>query len=321
MAKKNKKRKNKKYSKKEDDLIRENYYILGADELSKIMGRTKKSIINRVYIIRAETKKKMWTPVEIDYLIEYYTKTSMADFDLKKLSDYLGRHKTTVCGKASELGLTDVCRKNSDSHKLASGNGKKKWHSEHEHPRGMLDKNHSKEVCKKISEGHKGIKLNLSDDERKARSERSREMIKKIMNSGNAFSRTKAGIRKDLGIYMRSNWEANYARILNFENKKWYYEKNTFNLKTEKEGTKDYIIDFTIKGGFVEVKGWLDKQSKKTLKMFKECYPEEFNKTTLVINKRDDKTHKWLKRLGVMNFIFYRDLRNKYRDKIIWEGE
>ena len=316
-----KKRKYKKYSEKEDKIIREHYHSLGAEELSKILKRTPKAIIDRVYIIRAETRRKNWTPVEIDYLISYYQETKKEDFDLNILSNYLGRHKTTVCGKASELGLTDVSRKNSNSHKLSSGNGMKKWHSENEHPRGMLNKNHSPDVCKRMGNFRRGKKLNLSDEEREARSERSRKMIKKLMKNGNAFSRTKSGIRKDLGIYMRSNWEANYARILNFENKKWDYEQDTFNLKTEKEGMKDYTIDFTIEDGFVEVKGWLDPKSKKTLKMFKECYPKEFNKTILIIYKKDDKTHKWLKKLGVKRFLFYRDLRNKYKDKIIWEGE
>ena len=316
-----KKRKYKRYSEKEDNIIKEHYHILGAQELSKILNRTPKSIICRVYKICAENWRKNWTPVEVDYLVSYYKETKKEDFDLNILSNYLGRDKSTVCGKASELGLTDVSRKNSDSHKLASGNGMKKWHSEHEHPRGMLNKNHSPDVCKRIGDGHKGMKYHLSDEEKKARSERSRKRAIELMKNGNAFSRTKAGIRKDLGIYMRSNWEANYARILNLENKKWDYEKNIFNLKTEKEGIKDYIIDFTIEDGFVEVKGWLDPKSKKTLKMFKECCIEEFNKTTLIINKRDDKTHKWLKRLGVTKFIFYVDLRNKYKDKIIWEGE
>ncbi len=314
------KRKGKKYSKKEDDIIREHYHLLGAEEIGKLLNRTPKSVVNRVYILRAETKKKSWTPVEIDYLIKYYKETTKEDFNLNELSNYLGRDRATVCGKAKEFGLTDKKRKNSNSHKLASGNGMKKWHSENEHPKGMLGKNHSSIVCKKISDGHKGLKYNLSDDERKARSKRSRKMIKKLMANGNAFSRTKAGIRKDLGIFFRSNWEANYARILNIENKKWYYEKDAFRLKTEKGGIRDYTIDFTIKGKFTEVKGWLDPESKKKLRMFKECYPKEFSNTTLVIDKRDDKTHKWLKRLGIKKFIFYRDLRNKYKNKIKWEG-
>lgn len=315
-----KKRSNKKYSKKEDEIIREHYHIMGAKELSKLLSRTPKAITGRVYIIRAENYKKNFTPIEIDYLVEYYKETEKKDFNLNELSSYLGRDKSTVCKKAKEIGLTDQNRENSDDHKLSSGKGMKKWHSENEHPKGMLGKNHSVKVCEKISEGHKGMKYNLSDEQRKARSERSREIMKKLMSGKNAFSRTKSGIREDLGIYMRSNWEANYARILNLENKKWEYEKNVFLLNTEKDGRKDYTIDFTTEDGFVEVKGWLDQKSKKTLKMFKESCPSDFDKTTLVIDKKDDKTHIWLKRLGIRNFIFYKDLRNKYKEKIIWEG-
>jgi len=32
---------------------------------------------------------------------------------------------------------------------------------------------------------------------------------------GNAYRHTKSGYRKDLDMNMRSNWEANFARILN----------------------------------------------------------------------------------------------------------
>ena len=44
---------------------------------------------------------------------------------------------------------------------------------------------------------------------------------------------SRGGIRKDLGIYVRSSWEANYARYLNFLKKsgailRWEFEPTEF---------------------------------------------------------------------------------------------
>lgn len=313
-------RNGKKFNKKEIDLIMDNYHILGPEELSKILKRTKKSITNKACKINAERLYKSWTPVEIDYLSNYYKNTSPKDFNLLDLSDYLGRHKSTVCKKAKDMGYTDISRNKSNKSLEKLSKRMKKWHSENAHPKGMLGKHHTKEMCDRMSKTRTGLKMNLSDEQRKVRSERGRENAIKLMSSGNAYSRTKSGVREDIGFYVRSNWEANYVRILNLENIGYAYEKTIFDLKTEKYGIKKYIMDFTLNDGFVEVKGWLNDSSKKTLKMFKECCPKEFNETTLVINKKDDKTHKWLHRLGIKKFIFYNELRVKYKDKINWEG-
>lgn len=51
-------------------------------------------------------------------------------------------------------------------------------------------------------------------------SQRARNKSRREKNYTNA----NGGFRKDLGMYFRSGWEANYARILNYENKIWEYE-------------------------------------------------------------------------------------------------
>ena len=314
----------KKFTNKEDDIIRDHYPNLHLSEIAELIGRTKKSVVNRAYIIRVENKRKIWSPLEIDYLTEFYNSFDKTEgFDLNILVERLGRHRSTICKKAKELGLTNNCRKATEQHKVNSGNGLKEHYKTHEHPKGMLGKHHTPEVCEQMGNYRKGRKLNLSDGERKARAERSREMIKKLMNGKNMYSRTKSGIREDLGIFVRSNWEANFARILNFLELSWEYETKTFKLKTEKYGEKEYIMDFFVKDGIgymVEVKGWLDSKSKIKIKMFKECYPKEFYQTKFLINKEGDKAHQWLNKLGAREFIFYNELRNEYRSKIKWEG-
>jgi hypothetical protein len=43
---------------------------------------------------------------------------------------------------------------------------------------------------------------------------------------GNAYRHTKSGYREDLDLNMRSNWEANFARILNrLFNQVWVWAK------------------------------------------------------------------------------------------------
>ena len=96
--------------------------------------------------------------------------------------------------------------------------------------------------------------------------------------------RSKAGKRADLNnLYVRSSWEANWARYLKFlvEHKKiikWEYEPDTFEFKTIKRGTRFYTPDFKVfenDGSIVyhEVKGYNDEKSKTRAKRMKRFYP------------------------------------------------
>jgi len=94
----------------------------------------------------------------------------------------------------------------------------------------------------------------------------------------------KGGTRKDLGIYVRSSWEANYARYLNFLKKNreiqdWEYEPDTFYFENIKRGTRSYTPDFKIMENdgeiiYHEVKGYMDQKSRTKLNRMKKYYPE-----------------------------------------------
>lgn len=101
----------------------------------------------------------------------------------------------------------------------------------------------------------------------------------------------KGGTRPDLGIYVRSSWEANYARYLNWlqglgEIERWEYEADTFEFPV-KRGAKFYTPDFKVfekgKHFYVEVKGYMDARSKTKLKRMAKHYPGE--RVDLVMNK------------------------------------
>lgn len=94
----------------------------------------------------------------------------------------------------------------------------------------------------------------------------------------------RSGKRDDLGgLYVRSAWEANYARYLNWlkANKQiagWEYEPHTFIFHGETRGAITYTPDFriTYPGGrteYVEIKGWMDAKSKSRHKKMAKYYP------------------------------------------------
>lgn len=105
-----------------------------------------------------------------------------------------------------------------------------------------------------------------------------------IKNVTNPYSEIKRGFRKDIGISVRSRWEANTARYLNFlkrqkQIKDWEYECKTFEFPI-KRGTRFYTPDFKVVNldnsvEWWEVKGWMDRKSKTKLKRMKKYYPDE----------------------------------------------
>jgi hypothetical protein len=92
-------------------------------------------------------------------------------------------------------------------------------------------------------------------------------------------SNSKSGYRKDLGHFVRSSWEANFARILNFINLPYEYEKYTFTLKNRETYTPDFYIP--TKDMFYEIKGWenTDKHYR-----FKKEFPDK--KLSIILEKK-----------------------------------
>lgn len=93
----------------------------------------------------------------------------------------------------------------------------------------------------------------------------------------------KSGKREDLeGLFVRSSWEANYARYLNWlvslgEIKSWEYEVDEFTFPV-KRGNVRYLPDFKITNNdesieYHEVKGYMDNDSRVKLKRMTKYYP------------------------------------------------
>lgn len=66
--------------------------------------------------------------------------------------------------------------------------------------------------------------------------------------------RGKTGYREDIGHFVRSTWEANFARILNFLNVKYEYEYRQFDLGELGVYLPDFYIPELLL--FIEIKGY-----------------------------------------------------------------
>lgn len=140
--------------------------------------------------------------------------------------------------------------------------------------------------------------------------------------AGNAFQYTKTGFREDIGMNVRSSWEANFVRVLNIYKIDFKFEPTVFAFPI-KRGTKGYTPDFffTRDQDWVEIKGYLDDKSKVKLKRFKRYYPEEFSRLTCVLGKYSNDAKRFMADLEVPRVIFYEEIRDAYSQYIInWEG-
>lgn len=73
------------------------------------------------------------------------------------------------------------------------------------------------------------------------------------------------------GIKFRSSYEVRFAKAMDARGWTWIYEPKRFNL-----GTCTYLPDFFVDKlkSYVEVKGWMDPQSKKRINLFREMHPK-----------------------------------------------
>ena len=102
----------------------------------------------------------------------------------------------------------------------------------------------------------------------------------------------KMGFRPDIGITVRSRWEANIARYLAWLSdggviKGWAYEPLRFWFEGIRSGTRSYLPDFRVDypdghHEWIEVKGYWDPKSKTSVKRFRKYFPEE---TLVIIDK------------------------------------
>lgn len=125
----------------------------------------------------------------------------------------------------------------------------------------------SPEAREKMSEIRRGRKP--SDETRAAMSLSAQNRVRTKRET--MYTAAVGGHRDDLGIYFRSRWEANFARVMKLQGRTWEYEPHSFTLDDTTTYTPDFFVDGTT---YYELKGrWYEGHMEKVMK-FREKYPE-----------------------------------------------
>ncbi len=145
---------------------------------------------------------------------------------------------------------------------------------------------------------------------------------------------SRIGKRDDLGIFVRSGWEANVMRWFKSGNSTYTdpeYEPQTFSFTDHvppKGSALSYTPDFRVTKGkkkyWVEVKGGFLRGADKTkLRRFKKYYPSDFKDFVAIIPSKTSKTGKFfIETLGVpeANIVEYTKLNREMKTKVAnWE--
>ena len=289
--------------------IERHYRTHTHQQIADMIGRSRHCVRNACSKNGWTTRDDAWTDSELQQLIAWYARPGCRGKDtlnLQQLADSVGRCKANVCRKARALGLTSLTRKiDKEQTRLALSERSKQQIAERGHPRGALGMKHGEETKRRISEKSRkawdqmrGRPLLIAD--RAARTAQTNLQrygtacpLQAKNNGANVYSRCKRGVREDLGFFVRSRWEANYARYLKWLEQRgdiaaWEYEPITFRFEGVSRGPYTYMPDFKVieKNGSVayhEVKGWMDSGSRSRLKRFAKFYPSH---TLLVIDAK-----------------------------------
>ena len=187
---------------------------------------------------------------------------------------------------------------------------------------------HNKEWNEAISNGHNNMKPELK-----------KKIIESVLKYNiNYGDRSRGGTRDDLGIYVRSGWEANICRYLNFIKIKWEYESTTYYFNDSpiiknkiRKGTLSYTPDFRLidSNTLIEIKGFFRSKDITKLKRFKKYYPNEFNRLKFIIYNKYARSKMNGEQIHILcdilkvdfdSIISYKEIKNKL-SKLIpnWE--
>lgn len=239
-----------------------------------IVGLCGQSVWERLKKLNIQLSLRRWSEDELQELKNLYKSPSQPLY-LAEFSQKIGRAMSVVCGKANSLGLgTNEHRKKSPEFvaKLRLRQKGKRY------PYGFPSGYRELRACPVC-----GRFFDLQHSSKQVHC--SRYCANRRRNPMNTFSHAKRGFREDLGIFVRSSYEANYGRYLNYiiaqsnQIEKWEYEPDTFEFKKIKRGTRFYTPDFKVffKDNHIEyheVKGWDYPKGRTARKRMAKYYPQ-----------------------------------------------
>lgn len=271
------------------EYVRDHFQSQEYAQIADALGRTTSAVRNICYVHKWRKKEPLWTEAEIETLRGYYKSSRLVR--MSELVALLpGRPRTSICKKAGDEGLTNRRRKAGEEERaLISAKATERIRTLG-HPRGYLGHKHTAEAKEKMlaatrrawADPSSGLN---SEKVRQGRSDLMKERHESMGEMRTGYSRGKMGKREDLnGLYVRSSWEANYARYLNWlvsigQIARWEYEPDTFEFTAIKRGTRSYTPDFKVyendgRVAYHEVKGWMDQPSRTRLERMARYYPD-----------------------------------------------
>lgn len=181
----------------------------------------------------------------------------------KKLSDTLrikhaeGRHFSAAGIQRLSIGLSERWRSEEFRAKVKQG-----------YVRNCGAEHFMKTDAGRQEASHRSLGKKLSSEARMNMSQAAAKRIRERRNTTSNFY-GRGGFREDIGLYVRSSWEANFARTLIHEGKAFEYEPDSFTL----QDGRVYTPDFKVDNIFYEVKGWWTESARSKFDAFKEQFP------------------------------------------------
>lgn len=225
--------------------------------------------------INKKGKLLKWNPAELE-IIKQKLKDGCMVKDIAKL---FNKNPKTMQDLIFRQGWS--CKINSDDFRLKCKiRNKKLWNN----PEHIFN---SQEYRNKLSAHHQNPNHVFNSSEyRQMLSDRAIKNQNGLKNFNNrtGWQKFHGGFRKDLGFYVRSRWEANIARYLNFLKqqgsiRKYKYEADTFMFHEIKRGNRSYTPDFKVYNSngsieYWEIKGYMDGDSQTKIKRLGKYYPQ-----------------------------------------------
>lgn len=174
------------------------------------------------------------------------------------------------------------------------------------------------QLCIALSKSRAALNRKIDELNLNPNSKRKQSTKTKTKNN-----KSKIGKRKDLNnLFLRSGWEANILRLLNYRNQKWIYEPKTFFFEGLKHGTVNYTPDIYLpeEDIWIEVKGFLKTEDKVKIRRFKKYFPEESKKLRVVVGGEKTKTAEFFIKENIPIIEYYNQLNKTYKNVIpFWE--
>ena len=201
--------------------LKENYIDMVHADMGKVLNRTSRAVTNKCYRLGLRKEEPVWSKYEIDLLKHEYTKVGEKGYlNLGKIANTVGRTKFAICIKAKQLGLTSSKRTLSDEHRKIVSTNIKEYIKDNGHNRGMLGKSHSlgfkEAMSTRVKAMWKDPDSKYHSTENKLRRKNNMIRIRNKLTPNQIYSYAKSGYREDINLYVRSGWEANYTRYLNY---------------------------------------------------------------------------------------------------------